>query len=112
MTQTTATPSVDAAVASSAPVADPPNPRGLGVTCCTSCGQPVETVGELRPDGCCGVCGSGYDRGTALIDELKRAVASWVAACHARSVTAREMEEAWELTGYEVLPNPADFPTA
>ena len=81
---------------------DPANPRGLGVTRCTACGQSVEVVGPLRQDEHCGVCGHELDRYNVLTDELRRIVAPWVAACHARQIGDQVINEVWELVGYDL----------
>ena len=84
-------------------VAHPPaNPRGLGVNRCTGCGQPIEVVGPLRQDENCGVCGHDLDRYAVLAEELRRVVAPWIAACHARQVSDQIISEVWELVGYDL----------
>lgn len=76
---------------------DPANPNGLGISCCTACGQTVDVVGQLRPDGHCGVCGDELDRYDVLTDELRRVIEPWIVACRARHISDQIVTEVWEL---------------
>jgi hypothetical protein len=73
------------------------NPRGLGITVCTSCGRPESVVGKLgvieQHPGTCHYCAHDLERYEVLADELHNLVWPWVQACRERGVSDREVEE-------------------
>lgn len=75
---------------------DPMNANGLGITLCTSCGEPRTVVGDLDDDGNCRLCAHDLDRYDVLADELRAlltpAYRSWLASCRARGVTPYDID--------------------
>lgn len=65
----------------------PSNPRGLGITCCTTCGQPVAVVGELSDTGDCRLCTHDLARYDVLADELVTHLRAWLEACRERRIS-------------------------
>jgi hypothetical protein len=86
---------------------DPANPTGLGVTRCTSCGQPESVVGKLGLKAgytdTCDYCANGLDRYEVLADELQAIVWPCIDACRARDVSDRDIEEVFDIVEQRFL---------
>ena len=76
---------------------DPMNPTGLGVTRCTTCGQPVDLVGHLCDDGNCRLCSHDLARFDVLADELQAHLHSWIAACRQRKISDVDIKTVFEI---------------
>ena len=95
-----------------APQLDPKNPRGLGVTCCSSCGQPISVIGKLgvlpQYPTECHYCAHDLDRFEVLADELEALVDPWIRACRERKVSERDIEEVFDIVEQRYMQHVAD----